>query len=105
VNPYYTQPPWEFLLTASRNTLQSYELSRLAHAANLRKELGALLDQYLEENTAAMLARWLMDQRERTVLGEKAASAPAPHESKGRRASDNFFGDRIVPPRASRGPS
>jgi hypothetical protein len=102
VNPYYTQPPWEFLLTASRNTLQSYELSRLAHAANLRKELGALLDQYLEENTAAMLARWLMDQRERTVLGEETASAPAPPENKGRRASDNFLGDRIVPPRASR---
>jgi len=101
VNPYYTQPPWEFLLTASRNTLQSYELSRLAHAANLRKELGALLDQYLEENTAAMLARWLMDQRERTVLGEETASAPATPENKGRRASDNFLGDRIVPPRAS----
>ncbi len=74
MNPYYTQPPWEFLLTASRNTLQSYELSRLAHAANLRKELGALLDQYLEENTAAMLARWLMDQRERTVLGGETCS-------------------------------
>jgi hypothetical protein len=92
VNPYYTQPPWEFLLTASRNTLQSYELSRLAHAANLRKELGALLDQYLEENTAAMLARWLMDQRERTVLAEETAAAPAPPVNKGRRASDNFLG-------------
>ncbi|HKM81585.1 MAG TPA: hypothetical protein VJY15_11560 [Candidatus Acidoferrum sp.] len=102
MNTYYTQPPWEFLLTASRNTLQSYELSRLAHAANLRKELGALLDQYLEENTAAMLARWLMDQRERTVLGEEAVSAPANSENKGRRASDNFLGDRIVSPRASR---
>ena len=103
MNPYYTQPPWEFLLTASRNTLQSYELSRLAHAANLRKELGALLDQYLEENTAAMLARWLMDQRERTVLGEVTASVPGPPENKGRRASDNFLGDRIVSPRASGG--
>jgi hypothetical protein len=26
-------PPWEFLLSASRNSLQSFELSRLAHAA------------------------------------------------------------------------
>jgi len=26
-------PPWEFLLSASRNSLQSYELSRLGHAA------------------------------------------------------------------------
>jgi hypothetical protein len=102
MNTYYTQPPWEFLLTASRNTLQSYELSRLAHAANLRKEMGSLLEQYLEENTAAMLARWLMDQRERTVLGEEAAAAPASPENKGRRASDNFLRERIIPPRASR---
>ncbi len=54
-----TQPPWEFLLSASRNSLQSYELSRLSHAANLRKEISALLDQWLEENASAMLARWL----------------------------------------------
>ena len=57
---YRTQPPWEFLLSASRNSLQSYELSRLNHAANLRKEIGALLDQWMEENSSAMLARWLM---------------------------------------------
>jgi hypothetical protein len=65
VNHYKTQPPWEFLLSASRNSLQSYELSRLSHAANLRKEIGALLDLWMEENSAAMLARWLMEQRER----------------------------------------
>ena len=52
-----TEPPWEFLLSASRNSLQSYELSRLSHAANLRKEIGQLLDSWLEENSAAMLAR------------------------------------------------
>jgi hypothetical protein len=65
VNHYKTQPPWEFLLSASRNSLQSYELSRLSHAANLRTEIGALLDLWMEENSAAMLARWLMEQRER----------------------------------------
>jgi hypothetical protein len=65
VTHYKTQPPWEFLLSASRTSLQSYELSRLSHAANLRKEIGALLDQWMEENSAAMLARWLMDQGER----------------------------------------
>jgi len=58
------QPPWEFLLSASRNSLQSFELSRLSHAANLRKEIGQLLDSYVEENSAAMLARLLMEQRE-----------------------------------------
>ena len=41
-------PPWEFLLSASRNSLQSYELSRLGHAANLRKEVAPMLDQWVE---------------------------------------------------------
>ena len=51
---YKTQPPWEFLLSASRTSLQSYELTRLSHAANLRKEIGTLLDQWLDENSSAM---------------------------------------------------
>ena len=68
MNHYKTQPPWEFLLSASRNSLQSYELSRLG---DLRKEIGALLDLWMEENSAAMLARWLMEQRERRNTGSK----------------------------------
>ena len=64
-----SQPPWDFLLTASRPSLQSFELSRLAHSANLRKEIGALLDQWLEENACAMVAHWLIRQRERPLAG------------------------------------
>ncbi|HTZ32792.1 MAG TPA: hypothetical protein VMH31_10060 [Methylomirabilota bacterium] len=101
-----TQAPWEFLLSASRNTLQSYELSRLAHAANLRKEIATLLDQWLEENTAANLARWLIEQRELAV--NTPAEESAPHEaapSNAHRASDNFLVDRVVPPNGVRGRS
>jgi hypothetical protein len=43
-------------------------LTRLSHAANLRKKISALLDQWLEENASAMLARWLMEQREHPLL-------------------------------------
>src|SRR5258708_33021841 len=75
LNYYKTQPPWEFLLSASRNSLQSYELSRLSHAANLRKEIGALLDLWMDENSAAMLARWLMEQRERPQQGQQDVSS------------------------------
>jgi hypothetical protein len=57
------QPPREFPLWPSHNSLQSYELSRLSHAANLRKEIGELLDEWLDENACAMLARWLTDLR------------------------------------------
>ena len=106
---YRTQPPWEFLLSASRNSLQSYELSRLSHAANLRKEITQLLDSWLEENAAAMLARWLMEQREHPTLREQPAPVAgahgpertSPHDARGkngRSASDNFFVDQTASP-------
>ena len=60
----HRQPPWEFLRSASAFSLRSYELSRLNHAANLRKEISSLLDQWLEENACALLARWLLEKDE-----------------------------------------
>ena len=88
-----TQPPWGFLLSASLNSLQSYELSRLAHAANLRKEIGALLDQWLEENACAMLARLLIQQRERPRRGLECAPAKEFFPPDGHSVSDNVFAD------------
>jgi len=104
VTRYRTQPPWEFLLSASRNSLQSYELTRLNHAANLRKEIGALLDQWLEENASAMLARWLMEQREHPAHSMDA-SAGETSPTEGHVVSDNFFVDREAPTHANRGPA
>jgi hypothetical protein len=101
---YSTQPPWEFLLSASKNSLQSYELTRLAHASNLRKEMGALLDQWLEENAAAMLARWLMEQRERSVKCADALHGDDLRRPGTPSVSDNFLADPAVPPPENRGP-
>jgi len=103
VTYYKTQPPWEFLLAASRNSLQSYELSRLSHASNLRKEIGALLDQWMEENSAAMLARWLMEQRERPAPVQEDAPSGEPSPKHAHSVSDNVFPDRSIPPPATRG--
>jgi hypothetical protein len=103
-----TEPPWEFLLSASLTSLQSYELSRLSHAANLRKEIGQLLDCWLDENAAAMLARWLMEQRARLPRvrdaphSGEAKSVHPPNNS--RAVSHNFFADQAIPPRVTRGP-
>jgi len=105
VNHYKTQPPWEFLLAASRNSLQSYELSRLSHAANLRKEIGALLDLWMEENSAAMLARWLMQQREHPQQIQKDVLSGESSGKNVHTASDNFFVDRAATPPANRGPA
>lgn len=66
MSDYKSQPPWEFLCGASAFSLRSYELSRLNHAANLRKEIGRLLDQWLEENACALLARWLVEYEDRS---------------------------------------
>ena len=56
-------PPLEYLRQASPASLQSFELSRLNHAANLRREISALIDQWIQESSEAMLARWVLDQR------------------------------------------
>lgn len=97
-----TQPPWGFLLTASRNTPQSCELSRLSHAANLRKEISSLLDQWLDENTAAMLAQWLIRQREISVLGPEQPPAAESSIADTNSASDNPLADRFAAHNGSR---
>jgi hypothetical protein len=56
-------PPWDFLHEASNPSLESFELSRLNHAANLRKEIVALLEQWIEESAEALVARWVREDR------------------------------------------
>ena len=54
-------PPLDYLQAASRASLQSFELTRLNHAANIREEIAALLDQWVQESSEALLARWMLD--------------------------------------------
>ena len=54
-------PPIDYLHTASRSSLQSFELVRLNHAANLRREITILVDQWVKETSEAMLARWMLE--------------------------------------------
>lgn len=54
-------PPVDYLRSASRSSLQSFELARLNHAANLRREIAVLVDRWLEETAEAMLARWMLE--------------------------------------------
>jgi len=81
------------LLSATRNTLQGYELSRLNHAANLGKEIKQLFDSYIEESYNARLARLLMEQPSRDAQDDtegapqRSAAQPAVHDS----VSDNFL--------------
>jgi hypothetical protein len=54
-------PPLDYLRAASRTSLQSFELARLNHAANLRREIATLIDQWIQESSEATLARWMLD--------------------------------------------
>jgi hypothetical protein len=38
-------------------------LTRLNHAANLQQEIAALIDQWIQETSEAMLARWMLDRQ------------------------------------------
>jgi len=100
-----TQPPWEFLLSASKNSLQSFELSRLSHAANIRKEIAALLDQWMDDNANATLARLLLEERERSAREADLLSTGKSRNSVTHSVSDNFLADRMVPQAENTGQS
>ena len=53
----------DYLQAASNASLESYELSRLNHAANLRREISTLIDQWIDETVQARLARRILDER------------------------------------------
>ena len=92
-----TEPAWDFLLSASRSSLQSYELSRLSHAANVRKEIIELFDVWLEETSSALLARWLMEYRDRMAHGAMSSCAGELRPNAVRAASDNFQNETGMP--------
>jgi hypothetical protein len=61
-----------------------------------------LLDQWLEENACAMVARWLIEQRERPPREpESVAAGELPRED-GRSVSHNFFANRGAAQTANR---
>jgi hypothetical protein len=81
---------WEFLLGSSKSTLQAYEQSRLNFAANLRKEIEQLLDTWVDENSSALLARWLIERNlaadvgaicTKPGCGPNSATEPQPRQT------------------------
>ena len=66
------QPLLDYLATCSENSLQAFELVRLNEAAALRQQLMqqicGIVDEMVEADTQARLARWICDQR-RLAIG------------------------------------
>jgi len=58
-----TNPPLDYLATCSKPSLEAFELGRLNRAANLRKELRDILEEWIQAEGEARLARWLLEGR------------------------------------------
>ena len=56
-------PQLHYLLHCSSASLEAFELARLNHIANLRKEFGDLVEEWIEAEVEARLSRWILDMR------------------------------------------
>jgi hypothetical protein len=75
-----SNPPWDYLQDASLSSLESYELSRLNHAANLSREIAQLIEQCIEDTAQALLARWIREYRALAPSARNAYQCPSPPE-------------------------
>ena len=57
------EPRMEYLRECSDGSLRHYEVVKLEHVANLRRELRVLWDEMLEESSLALMARWMIEHR------------------------------------------
>ena len=74
----YTRPPLDYLLACSEAGLESFEMSRLNRIANLRRELRDVLDEWMEAEVNARIARWLLEckRAESSAAGATALLPP-----------------------------
>lgn len=75
-----TRPSLDYLATCSEMSLESVELSRLNIAANLRKEFREILEEWIDTEVDARLARTLLEWRRAhdAVATYRSYSADAP---------------------------
>lgn len=59
--------PLSFMLSASKKSLQDFELARRNHASNIRKELRELEEQVRELEAEALFARWMIENRSEVI--------------------------------------
>lgn len=60
-------PTLDFLLEASGRSLQDMELAARNRAANLSKQLRIEIEAWIEQETAAAVARWMFENREEII--------------------------------------
>jgi hypothetical protein len=92
--PLEVSAPFQFLLTCSDTLLGNFELAKLSEVANLRSELHRVLDDLIDANNQASLARLFKTQGRERILRELAkkrdpiAEAREKIRNKGRKPED-----------------
>jgi hypothetical protein len=72
-----TRPPLDYLATCSQMSLESVELSRLNLASNLRKEFQEILNEWIDSEVDARLARSILEWRRAQDTGSPTPSIEA----------------------------
>lgn len=70
--------PLQYLTTSSTQSLEAFELARLNCAANLRKQMIPLMDDWIQSLGEAWIARRMIEQRR---AAESNAGAPLPFDA------------------------
>jgi len=70
--------PFEYFDTCSESGLESYELSRLNQASNLRKEFGQSIEQWIECQVEARVARMTLESRRGGARLQTTVPKPQP---------------------------
>ena len=74
-----TRLPLEYMVSCSQSALESMELGRLNQVSNLRKELRQVLEEWIDCEVDARLARWILECR-RTQTTDPADRAAEPEQ-------------------------
>ena len=75
------RPALEYLLACSDMSLESFRISRMNQAANLRKQVRALVDEWVEAEIDAGVSRWMLERR-RTDAAFPALELDCPWQNK-----------------------
>ncbi len=75
------RPALEYLLACSDVSLESFRISRMNQAANLRKHVQALVDEWVEAEIDAGVSRWMLECR-RTDAAFPALELDYPWQNK-----------------------
>jgi len=74
----HSKLPIEYLLASSQAGLEGFELGRLDKISHLRKQLRSLVDQWVQAEIEAELARWLLECQRAQESATHARSPETP---------------------------